>query len=138
MNFKLSKGEKKFLGRWVLFNGIAFPIGFIVGALLTYFVVNLFYPKETNLILGFYLGPVFGYLQWLVLKKYFKISAWWIFASAIGMGIPDAIAVILFELNGIVILVGMLFDLIIRLFIGVLITGILQFKMLKPFTPKYA
>ena len=139
MNFKLSKDKKKFLGRWVLFNGIAWLIGIIVAFILGYFVVNLFYPQENNLILGFCPGIVIGYSQWFVIKKYFKISVWWIFASAIGMGIPDVIAVILFELTGNEIsIVGIVpIDLAIRLFIGGLITGLLQFNTLKPFTPKY-
>lgn len=138
MNFKISKDKKKFLRRWVLFNGIAWLIGIIVAFVIGYFIVNLFYPEENNLIVGFCPGIVVGYAQWLVIKKYFKISAWWIFASAIGMGIPDVIAVILFELNGIETLVGIMpVDLAIRFFIGGLITGILQFNLLKPFTPKY-
>ena len=138
MNFKTSKDKNPFLRRWVLFNGIAGLIGTIAIFVLGYFVVTIFYPGENNLIIGFCPGIVVGYAQWLVLKKYLKISAWWIFASAIGMGIPDVIAVILFELNGTETLIGMPFDLIFRLFIGGLITGILQFKMLKPFTQKYA
>ncbi len=138
MNFKISKDKKKFLRSWVLFNGIAWLIGIIVAFVLGYFVVNLFYPEENNLIVGFCPGLIVGYAQWLVINKYFKISAWWIFASAIGMGIPDVIAVILFVLSGNESIVGIeLVDLILRLFIGGLIAGLLQFNLLKPFTPKH-
>ena len=58
MNVKLSQDEKKFWSWWVLANGIGFPVGFILAIILSYAVANIFYPKETNLIVGLCVGGV--------------------------------------------------------------------------------
>lgn len=139
MNLKFTQDEKKFLGRWVLANGIGWPVGFIVAIILSYGVVNLFYSKETNLIAGLCLGAGVGYSQWFIIKKYFKMSAWWIFAAAIGIGLPFIIDVIYFELSGneIGITEIEIVDQAIALFIGGLLTGLLQYNMFKSLTPKY-
>ncbi|MEN8191832.1 MAG: serine/threonine protein kinase [Bacteroidota bacterium] len=139
MNFKFTQNEKKFLGRFVLATGIAWPVGFIVAIVLSYGVVNLFYPKETNLIAGLCLGAAVAYSQRLVIKRYFKISTWWIFAAAIGIGLPFIIEFIFFELSGnkIIIIENDFIDPVIYLFVGGLITGLLQYKIFKSFTSKF-
>jgi len=138
MYLKLTKFEKKFLGRWVLANSISFPVGIIVAIVLSYAVVNLFYPKETNLIVGICLGGIVGFSQWFVLKKYIKIGIWWIFSCSIGIGIPFIVAVVIFELTGTdPSIVGVeIIDHGIVMFIGGLITGLLQVRMVSDFSSK--
>lgn len=94
VNFKI---KKRFLGEWILAVSIAWPAGVFMAIILSETIVNLFYPEETNLIVGLCIGGATGFAQWLVLKKSFKVSIWWIFASAIGFGIPFSVLVILEE-----------------------------------------
>lgn len=133
MNLKFTKTEKQFLGRLVLVTGIAWPVGIILAIVLSYAVVNQFYPKETNLIVGLCLGAVVGYSQWSVLKKYFKISTWWIWASTIGIGLPFVAEVIYFEFGGSGndLFKSELLSQIIILSVGGLLTGLLQIKIIK-------
>lgn len=71
---KFYKNRKQLFGRLVLATGIAWPVGIILAIVLYFAVVNQFYPKEANLIVGLCLGTGVGYSQWLIMKKYFKIS----------------------------------------------------------------
>jgi hypothetical protein len=77
--------------------------------------------------------------QWFILKRYFKIGAWWIFAAAIGVGLPFVIVVILFEQNAneISITEIEIIDQAILLFVGGLVTGLLQYNIFKSLTPKF-
>lgn len=101
--------------------------------ILSYAVVNIFYPKETNLILGLCIGGAVGFAQWLVLKKYFKIKGWWIFASAIGIGIPYIVEVI-FDETGIILPESFNNEYFSRFIIGCFggfLSGMLQVPTLK-------
>jgi hypothetical protein len=140
MALKLTQDEKKFLSKGLLANGIAWLVGIILAIVLSYTVVNLFYPKETNLIVGICLGAVVGYSQWLVLKKYFKPGVWWILAAAIGIGLPFVVIFVLYEINGVEVeFTGMeILDQAILLFMGGFLTGLLQFNIFKALSPKYA
>lgn len=133
MDRKFTKTEKQFLGRFVLATGIAWPVGIILAIVLSYAVVNQFYPKETNLIVGLCLGAVVGYSQWLIMKKYFKISTWWIWASTIGIGLPFVAEVIFVELGGSEtgFIASVLIGAVITFGIGGLLTGLLQIKIIK-------
>jgi hypothetical protein len=138
LNFKFKQNEKNFLGKWVLANAIAWVLGIILAIVLSYAVVNLFYPKETNLIVGLILGGTVGFSQWFIIKKHFKISTWWFWASAIGIGIPFIAEVILMEFGVIESgLIGYeLLDQAIQIFIGGLLTGLFQFSILKSHSKK--
>jgi len=140
MNIKFTKEEKKFLGKLVLSVGIAWPLGFISSIILSYSIINLFYPKDTNLIVGICLGAVVAFSQWLILRKYFRINVWWIFAATIGMGIPFIVEFILFEFGGNEFnFWGIeIFGPAIVLFLGGILTGLLQFNILKPHTIRHA
>ncbi|MFA6598142.1 MAG: hypothetical protein WCS69_10495 [Ignavibacteriaceae bacterium] len=133
MNLKFTKTEKQFLGRLVLATGIAWPVGIILAIVLSYAVVNQFYPKETNLIVGLCLGALVGYSQWFVLKKYFKISTWWIWASTIGIGLPFVAEVNYLEFSGSEnsLIKSEFLGQIIVLSIGGLLTGLFQLKIIK-------
>jgi hypothetical protein len=126
--------KKQFLRKWILAIGISWPIGLIAAIILSETIVNFFYPKETNLIVGLCIGGATGFAQWYVLKKSFHISSWWILASAIGIGVPMGFMVILHELE--VVLPTPLDNenvslIVVSCFAG-LFTGLLQFSMLKP------
>lgn len=112
---------------------IAWPIGIIMAFILSYAVLNIFYPKETNLILGLCIGGAVGFAQWFVLKKHFKIKGWWIVASAIGIGIPY-IAEVIFDETGIVLPESFNNEYLSRFIIGCIggfLSGMLQLSALK-------
>lgn len=139
MNFKFNRNEKSFLGDMIIATGIAWPVGFVVTIALSYGVVNLFYPEETNLIAGICIGAVVAFSQRLILKKYFAISTWWIFAAVIGIGLPFVIDFIFFELKGNESsITGIeILDMAAIMFAGGLITGLLQHNSLKSHTSKF-
>ena len=72
-------------------------IGLFIAIILSYTVVNIFHPEETNLILGLGIGFSVGISQWFVLKKYLKISKWWMIIPCIFIGIPFAILMMMEE-----------------------------------------
>lgn len=133
------KLERKFLGNWILANGIGWVVGSIGAFVLSAFVVNIFYEKETNLIVGLCVGASIGYAQWLVLKRYYKISSFWGLICTLCLGISFIVGVILYE-SGInapsfpgehLILNLPIFGLIVGSVIG-----ILQMKFLRPYFRK--
>lgn len=133
------KLEIKFLGNWILANGIGWVVGSIGAFVLSTFVVNIFYEKETNLIVGLCVGASIGYAQWLVLKRYYKISSFWGLICTLCLGIPFIVGVLLYE-SGInarsfpgehLILSLPIFGLIVGSVIG-----ILQMKFLRPYFRK--
>ena len=129
--------EKKFLLKWVVATGIAWPVGMIASIIVAY-IVNIVYPKETNLVVGLCVGAVVGYSQWLVLKKQYKKCSFWGMACAIGMGLPFIVVVILDEigievpdLSG-----GEFLSRIVIGMIGGLLSGLLQLRVLRPHCAK--
>jgi len=74
--------------RWVAANFMAWPMGLLLAIILSYLVVNIFHPEETNLIVGLCLGFSMGLAQWLVLKSLIKIGKLWFVVSVIGIGLP--------------------------------------------------
>ena len=139
MKTTIIKFKKDFFLNWMIAVGFSWPISLLLAIILSYLIINPFYPKETNLIVGLCLGGTTGFAQWILLKKYFKISIWWIFASAIGIGVPVALVVISEEM-GIVLpepLNNENVSIILSSCIGGLLTGLLQMPILKSVT-KYA
>lgn len=108
----------------------------IVSFIVAY-IVNIVYPKETNLVVGLCVGAVVGYSQWLVLKKQRKISSFWGMACAIGMGLPFIVVVVLHE-------VGIQLpdrELLSRIGIGIiggLLSGLLQVRLLRTYYARAA
>ena len=120
-------------------NGIGWLVGSVGAFVLSAFVVNIFYEKETNLIVGLCIGASIGYAQWLVLKSHFKISSLWGLVCTLCLGIPFIVVVLLNESGinapsfpGEHIIFSRT---IIGLIVGSVI-GILQMKFLKPYFKK--
>lgn len=132
--------EKRFLTRWVLATSIGWPVGFIGSIILSYTVVNLIYPKETNLIVGISLGLAVGYSQWYVFKKFMNLSSWWIWSTAIGMGIPFIMTVAWAEFGGAQdnLIENEILGRFITGAIGGILIGLPQTRILRPFTEKTA
>ena len=137
MNSEIKQVGKKFLGQWILATSIGWPVGMFLAFLLSYEVVNLFYHKETSLIIGLCLGAVVGFSQWNIINEYSKISAWWIWASAIGIGLPFVVDVLLVELVGVEsVLKNDILGRFITGVIGGLLIGLLQINVVKSLSKK--
>lgn len=129
--------EKLFLWKWILYTFISFPVGLFLSFPLAY-LINIIYPKETNLVVGICIGAAAGYSQWLVLRKNVPIKSFWGLASGIGIGIPFILTVVLNE-TGIKVqdisennITGWLLTGVI----GGLLSALLQWPLLKPFFRK--
>ena len=129
--------ETHFLRKWIIATGIAWPVGMIVSIIVAY-IVNIIYPKETNLVVGLVTGAIVGYSQWFVLKRQHKASSFWGLACSIGMGLPFIVVVILAE-------AGVDFsdlpggEFLGRIGIGViggLLSGLLQVRVLRKYYVK--
>lgn len=131
--------EKKFMLQWILANGTGWIFGFLSAFILSHFVVNLFYDKETNLIVGLCLGGSIGFAQWFTLKKWYNISRNWVLVSTLCLGIPVILIVLLNDFGQInTKILGdneLLERLLSGLIIGLLI-GFFQIPFLKPFFNK--
>jgi len=90
MNLIKNNPNLKLIIEWLVANVIAWPLGFLLAIILSYAIVNIFHPEETNLIIGFSVGITVGFAQWQVLKKLMKISFLWIVVPGIGIGFPYA------------------------------------------------
>jgi hypothetical protein len=141
MNIENKQLEKKFLQKWVTANGIGWLVGSIGAIILSHLVVNIFYPKETNLIIGLCIGAGVGYAQWFVLKGMFKISSLWGLVCTVCMGIPF-IAFVIMDENGYKFSsfqgdYEFLYRLIFGLIMG-LVVGLLQIQFLKSYFKRAA
>ncbi len=139
MNNENTQLDKKFVINWLLANFVGFLGGGIAALLLSYLVVNFFYPKETNLILGFCIGAGVGYAQWIVLKSKIKISSLWGLVCTICLGIPFIAVVIMDEMGYKIPYFHGKYEFLGRLIFGLvegLVIGLLQVKFLKPFYKK--
>ena len=125
--------RREFLVSWVIATGIGWPLALVPTFILAH-IVNIVYPRETNLVLGLGYGAIIGLAQWIVMKKFIPVSSKWILASTIGTGVPFVVAVILMETGGAADK-WIQSEFLSWLLIGVsggLITGMLQINTLKP------
>jgi len=87
-----------FWGRWLLATFLGWVGGIILAIVLSYLIVNIFYPKETNLIVGLVLGAVVGFAQMIAARRIVALTFRWVWGAAVGMGIPLLVAVIIDEI----------------------------------------
>ena len=90
----MRKDDWNLLGRWFLATFLGWFIGIILAIVLSYAIVNLFYPEETNLIVGLVLGAVVGGAQVIAVRRTLYLTRRWILGAAVGMGIPFIIGVV--------------------------------------------
>ena len=78
----------KLMIRWIAANFIAWPLGILLAIILSYLVVNIFHPEETNMIIGFSVGISIGFAQWMLIKTFIKSNFLWFVVPSIGIGLP--------------------------------------------------
>jgi hypothetical protein len=66
-------------GLWVLFSTVGWAVG------LTLFIVAPL--SRVWLVLGPLLGAMMGFAQWLVLRRWFRLAAWWLVISPLAWAI---------------------------------------------------
>jgi len=102
----------RFWRNWTLFNSLGLFIGyiisFIIGAIMAFKVFDL--SKEewgspleqtiSYMVSGAIIGLCIGLTQWLLLRKRFKLSSFWVYSVAIGFIIAELIiGFVLWKLN---------------------------------------
>ena len=124
----------EFWGRWVIATFIGWVGGFILAIVLSYSVVNFFYPKETNLIVGACLGGTVSFSQRFAIRRWLDLGPIYVWGAVIGIGIPFAITVLMSEWGA---ALGPT-ESILLLATGALACGLLQARALRiPFGGMY-
>lgn len=86
-----------FWGLWLLATVIGWVVGIIVAIILSYTIVNLFHPEETNLIVGLCVGAGVGSAQVIAVRRVLSLTWGWVLGAIVGMGVPYTVAVLLTE-----------------------------------------
>ena len=124
-----------FWGRWVVATCIGWVLGIIMAFALSYQVVNLFYPEETNLIVGPVLGASVAFAQMIAARRLVSLTYRWVWGAAVGLGIPFIVAVLIDEIwLGTSETSEMWLLLVVAA--GGALTGVLQARALRPHTPR--
>lgn len=84
-------------GRWLLATVIGWVVGIVVAIVLSYTVVNLFHPEETNLIVGLCVGAGVGSAQVIAVRRVLLLKWEWVLGAIVGMGVPYTVAVLFTE-----------------------------------------
>lgn len=85
--------------RWVVATIIGWLVGTFAAIILSYLVVNLVYPKETNLIVGLCVGAAVGLSQKIAVRRWITLAYSWVWGAMVGIGIPFVVIVLLDELR---------------------------------------
>jgi len=127
-----------FWGRWLIATTIGWIVGTIAAIVLSYLVVNLVYPKTTNLIVGLCMGAAIGVSQKMAVRRWIKLAGGWVWGAMVGLGIPFVVTVLVDERwaraeflpeNWVV---GQLLIAVV----GGFLAGLLQFRYLRPYTSR--
>lgn len=137
MNNRVSGTGWGFWIRWLVATAIAWVIGIIIAFPLSY-LLNVIYPKTTNVLVGLCLGAAVGLAQKIAVRRSIELTWGWVWAAMIGMGLPFIVAEIIdvvwpgkYEYTG-----DRLFAWMLIIGTGGLITGLLQMRILRRFTTK--
>jgi hypothetical protein len=90
VNYEPSPIRWRFFLWWML----AF-LGFPLGGLLALVLVGSIDGVASGAVAGASAGAVIGAAQWLVLRRYLRVGAGWLLATALGVAIGDAVGALL-------------------------------------------
>jgi hypothetical protein len=112
---------------------IGWFVGIFAAFLLSELVVNLVYPKQTNLIFGLCIGAAVGLSQRIAVRRWITLAHSWVWGAMVGIGIPFVVMVLIDELRpG----AGESLPELPPLIIGGAICGLLQVPALRPHTSR--
>ena len=125
-----------FWGRWLVASAGGWIVGLLGAVVLSHLVVNLVYPKETNLIVGLCTGAAVGFFQMTAVRRWITLSRGWVWAATVGMAIPYVTVVLVdeFGLGVSDFSEGWVFGL--TAVAGSVIGGLLQARVLRPHTSR--
>jgi hypothetical protein len=83
-----------FFFRWSIATAIAWILGMAAAFPLSY-LLNVIYPKTTNLLVGICIGVAVGLAQKVAAGRYIKLSWGWVWGAMIGMGLPFVVGEII-------------------------------------------
>lgn len=86
----------EFWVRWEIATVVGWVGGMVAAIALSYLVVNIFYPKETNLIVGLCIGATMATLQSRAVRRWVQLGARWIWGGTLVMA-PYFVARVVFE-----------------------------------------
>ena len=135
MDVQVQDAGWSFWGRWLLATLIGWIVGLVVAIVLSYAIVNLFYPEESNLIVGLVLGAGVGLAQMIAVRRVLPLTQRWVWGAAVGLGIPFIVAVVVDEAwFGAAEASDMW--LVLVAVAGGAIAGLIQARTLRPHTPR--
>lgn len=121
--------------RWLIGTFIGWVVGVVVAIVLSYLIVNLFYPKETNLIVGLCMGAGVALAQKIAVRRSISLAGSWVWGAVAGIGIPFAVAVAIDELWFSAVEASD-YWLVVLAVVGGAFAGLLQARALRPHTAK--
>lgn len=92
-----AEGRRSFWTRWVVATTVGWVVGMLAAIILSVLVVNLVYPKETDLIVGLCLGAAVALSQKIAVRRWVTLAPGWVWGATIGVGIPFVVVVLLDE-----------------------------------------
>jgi len=84
---------------WVAATAVGWVAGVLVAIVLSDLVVNLFYHRETNLIVGLCMGGSMAVVQVRAVRRWVRLGSGWVWGGAIMMAPPFIASVIFDELS---------------------------------------
>ena len=107
MPIKTNKEKIRFWRKWTLLNAIvliiAYPVGYFIGSLLAESISEWgshFEQTRDMIIFQVVAGFFIGITQWLLLRKFFQVSSYWIYSIPIVVIVVEVIAgIILWKLD---------------------------------------
>ncbi len=101
MDTKTKKEKNHFWSKWILFNALGLFIGYAISMFISvlmdfndhveYEWSSPIYQTTKFIIVGTFIGLCVGFTQWLLLRKRFKVSLFWVFSVALGFIIAELI-----------------------------------------------
>jgi len=101
MNDRNESPGLMFFAVWTGATAIGWLVGLFSAFVLSDLVVNLFYHKETNLIVGLCMGAGVGLAQLWVVRRTMSLSRDWVWGSIAALA-PPFIAMVIFREMGLV------------------------------------
>ena len=121
-------------GRWLVASFFGWVAGVVIAIVLSYTVVNLFHPEETNLIAGVCVGAAVGCAQVATVRQVLSLQWVWVLGTIVGFGAPYTVVVLFVESWFGAIEVSEMWLIPIVIVVGAL-AGVIQAGALKRHTP---
>lgn len=124
--------------RWLVATAVGWVGGGLAAIVLSDLVVNLFYHRETNLIVGLCMGAAVAWLQRVAIRRSLGLAWSWVVGGAIMMAPPFVAHVVLRELSMDVGAPAVRLAIFWIAVVGGLVGAMVQARALRDHTPRWA